>query len=222
MYNYNCKVQCKFFYKQIICILLVFLSVQAFAQYTGYKPVANVPEFKKQFAQESSKITSITSAFTQEKILIALTEKITSTGTFKFKRNNKVRIEYIRPFTYLMIMNGDKMLVRDDQKENRINVKSNKLFQQINRIMVDCIQGTIVESKDFTVKIYENEKTYLLEMTPTAKMLKEFFETIVVTIEKKDYSVQSIEMNEPAGDKTMMTFREKKINDSISDAVFAL
>ena len=82
---------------------------------------------------------SIESSFTQEKVLTALTEKITSTGQFWFKRSNRVRIEYLKPFTYTMIMNGDKMLLRDDQKENRVNVRSNKLFQQINQIMIDFL-----------------------------------------------------------------------------------
>ena len=121
-----------------------------------------------------------------------------------------------------MIMNGDKMLVRDNEKENKINVKSNKLFQQVNRIMIDCVQGTILDSKDFTTKVFENDKVYLLEMTPTSKTLREFFQTVVLSVEKQDYSVSSIEMNEPSGDKTSFTFKNKKINQPVSDAVFAL
>jgi outer membrane lipoprotein-sorting protein len=184
--------------------------------------VSDVASFKKEFAIQSAGIHSITSGFKQEKILSALTEKITSTGNFKFKRSNKVRIEYTKPFSYLMIMNGDKILVRDDQKESRVNVRSNKLFQQINRIMMDCIQGTILDSKDFTNQVWENDKNYLLEMKPVSKGLKDFFQTIVVIVEKKDHSVQAIQMNEPAGDETIITFTDKKINDQVSDEVFAL
>jgi outer membrane lipoprotein-sorting protein len=154
--------------------------------------------------------------------LVALTEKITSTGKFWFKRNNRVRIEYEKPFRYLMVMNGDKMLIRDNDRENKINVKSNKLFQQVNRIMIDCVQGTILDSKDFTTKIFENDRLYLLEMTPSSKALREFFETIVLSVEKSDYSVRSIEMNEPAGDKTVISFENKKLNEQVADAVFAL
>ena len=153
---------------------------------------------------------------------MALTEKISSSGKFWFKRTNRVRIEYTKPFSYLMVMNGDKMLVRDNEKENKINVKSNKLFQQVNRIMIDCVQGTILDSKDFTTKVFEDGKVYLLEMTPTSKALREFFQTILLTVEKSDYSVKSIEMNEPAGDKTVISFKNKKLNEQVADAVFAL
>ena len=203
--------------------VLLFANVlQTFAQYPGYKPVTDLPSFKKQFAVESAKVTSIKSDFRQEKILVALTEKITSTGKFWFKRNNRVRIEYEKPFRYLMVMNGDKMLIRDNDRENKINVKSNKLFQQVNRIMIDCVQGTILDSKDFTTKVFENDRLYLLEMTPSSKALREFFETIVLSVEKSDYSVRSIEMNEPAGDKTVISFENKKLNEQVADAVFAL
>lgn len=203
-----------------MCFILTTGAAQA--QYAGYKPVADLPAFKQRFAAESQKVQSITADFTQEKVLTALTEKITSYGKFWFKRSNRVRIDYTKPFTYRMVMNGDKMLVRADQKENRINVRSNKLFQQVNRIMIDCVQGTILDSKDFTSRVFENDKQYLLEMTPAVKSLKEFFKTIVLVVEKKDYSVRSIEMNEPAGDVTTISFSNKTLNAAVADEVFAL
>ena len=205
----------------LLAIVLTFSSIAA-AQYKGHTPVTDLPAFKKKFAIESAKVVSITSDFTQDKTLTALTETITSSGKFWFKRSNRVRIEYLKPFTYLMIMNGDKMLVRDNEKENKINVKSNKLFQQVNRIMIDCVQGTILDSKDFTTKVFEDDKGYLLEMTPTSKTLREFFQTILLAVDKRDYSVKSIEMNEPAGDKTIISFKNKRLNEQVADAVFAL
>lgn len=198
------------------------VSGQAFSQYAGYSAVADLPSFKKQFSSKSAGVLSIQSSFTQEKVLTALTEKITSTGSFWFKRSNKVRIEYMRPFVYLMVINGDKMLIRDEQNENRINIKSNKLFQQVNRIMIDCVQGTILESKDFSTRVFENDSAYLMEMTPSEKTLRGFFQTIILTVDKKDYSANTIEMNEPSGDKTTILFTDKKLNTQISDAVFAL
>jgi outer membrane lipoprotein-sorting protein len=212
----------RFFATALLLLIFLLNAGTSNAQYSGYKAITDVAAFKKQFATESAKILSIESDFTQEKTLTALTEKITSEGKFWFKRSSKVRIEYVKPFTYLMIMNGDKVLLRDGSKENRVNTKSNKLFQQVNRIMVDCMEGTIMDSKDFTVKVFENDKSYLLELTPSAKALKSFFETVVLIVEKKDYTVRSIDMNEPGGDKTTLLFKDKKLNTQLADAVFAL
>lgn len=206
----------------LLALCCLVFALQASAQYPGYKSINDLATFKKQFAVESAKVQSITSDFVQQKELLALTETITSSGKFWFKRSNRVRIDYTKPFTYRMVMNGDKMMVKDDQKESRINVKSNKLFQQVNKIMIDCVQGTILDSKDFTTRVFENDKTYLLEMTPVSKTLKEFFQTIVLSVEKKDYSVKSIDMNEPSGDKTTITFSNKVLNAQVADEVFAL
>jgi outer membrane lipoprotein-sorting protein len=204
----------------ITMTLLLLFNLTCFAQYDGFKPVADMDAFRKQFAGESAKVMSITSTFTQEKVLTALTEKISSEGNFWFKRSDKVRIEYIKPFQYLMIMRDGKLLVRDGQKESTVNVNSSKLFQQVNRIMIDCVQGTVLSGNDFVVKAFENNNEFLLELTPTAKALKSFFTTIVLVVEKRDYSVQSIQMNEPTGDYTLITFTNKKINGMVADAVF--
>lgn len=205
----------------VLCSVILLWTPKVYGQYSGYEPVSDLSGFKKEFSVQSSKINSITSNFTQEKILSALTEKITSHGDFKFKRSNKVRIDYTKPFSYAMIMNGDKLMVKDDQKETQVNVRSNKLFQQINRIMIDCVQGTILDSKDFTTRVFENDKRYLLEMRPVSKSLREFFQTILLEVEKNDYSVHSIEMNEPSGDNTIITFTNKKLNGQVPDSVFA-
>jgi len=211
----------KHFILPVLFILLFCFNI-ASAQHGEYRPITDLTGFKKKFAIESAKVMSITSDFTQDKTLTALTEKITSSGKFWFKRSNRVRIEYLKPFTYLMIMNGDKMFVRDNEKENTINIKSNKLFQQVNRIMIDCVQGTILDSKDFTTKVFEDDDVFLLEMTPVSKALREFFQTILLKVDKHDYSVKSIEMNEPAGDKTTISFKNKKLNEQLADTVFAL
>ena len=192
------------------------------AQHKGYVPVGDLNAFKESFSKESAKVQTIVSSFTQEKQLIALTETITSTGDFWFKRSNQVRIDYKKPFVYRMIMNGDKILIKDEQKENRINVRSNKLFQQVNRIMLDCIQGSILSSKDFSTRVFEDKSHYLLELTPTGKGIRDFFDVILLKVERKDYSVASIEMIEPGGDKTLMTFSDKKLNSPVNDEVFAL
>ena len=88
--------------------------------------------------------------------------------------------------------------------------------------MIDCVQGTILDSKDFTTKVFEDDNVFLLEMTPVSKTLREFFQTIVLKVDRHDYSVKSIEMNEPAGDKTIISFKNKKLNEQLADTVFAL
>jgi outer membrane lipoprotein-sorting protein len=209
-------------FKNFLWLVLLSLPMLSRAQYTGYKPIADYAQFKTQFAAEAGKIQTIKSNFVQEKSLAMLSEKINSEGKFYFKRSNHVRIEYEKPFQYLMVMNGEKIMVKDDQKESTMNVKSNKIFQQVNNIMIDCVQGSILDNKDFKVRVFENDKSWLMEMTPADAALKEFFSTIVIFVDRKDYSATSIEMNEASGDKTVIRFSQKELNVPIADEVFAI
>jgi outer membrane lipoprotein-sorting protein len=204
----------------LILLFILFSAPNAFAQHTGFTPINNRAEFKKKFSEEGKKVQSIRSSFVQEKNLSLLEEKIVSEGKFWFKRERKVRIEYQKPFRYLMIIKDDQILIRDEQKESRISAHSNKLFQQINRIIVDCVNGAILDNKDFTSRIFENEKTYLLEMTPASKSIKEFFQKIIVLVDKKDGSVVSIKLEEPGGDDTLIRFFDKALNEKIHETLF--
>lgn len=190
------------------------------AQYAGFTLVTDVSKFKNEFTSVTQKTQTIKSNFVQEKDLSMLSEKIISKGKFWFKKDNMVRMEYIQPFQYLMIINKDQVYVKDAQKENKVSAKSNKLFQQINKIMIDCMQGTTLNNADFKSRVFESKNAWLVELVPVAKGLKDLFRHINVAVDKKDYSVNSIEMLELSGDNTTIRFINKDLNTIIQDALF--
>lgn len=208
--------------KIILISIVLALGLSLKAQYPGYSPIPDLVKFKTEFAAATKKDLSIKSDFTQEKNLSMLSEKITSKGKFWFKKESRVRMEYNQPFQYLMILNKDKVFVKDGQKENKVSVKSNKLFQQINKIMIDCMQGTALNNPDFKTRVFENKNTSLVELTPVTQGLREFFKTITVVVDKKDYSVISIVMLELSGDNTIIRFTNKELNATIPDALFTI
>ncbi len=208
-------------YKLLITLFILAAAFTAKAQHTGYTQLTDLSKFKAQFTATAQKTTSIKSDFVQEKNLSMLAEKITSKGKFWFKKDNMVRMEYTQPSKYLMIINKDNILVRDEQKENKINTKSNKLFQQINKIIVDCVQGSILSNPDFKVKVFENKGSYLVELSPLSKGIKDFFKSINISVDKKDNSVSNIDMEEPSGDNTTIHFINKEVNANLPDALFA-
>lgn len=207
-------------HKKIFFLLFVFTSLFTKAQYPGYTVSADVQKFREQFTAATQKTNSIKSDFVQEKNLSMLSEKIISKGKFWFKKENQVRMEYTQPFQYLMILNKDKVYVKDGEKENKVSTKSNKMFQQINKVMIDCMQGTTLNNSDFKSRIFENKTAALIELTPVSKSLKGLFKNIIVTVDKKDFSVAVIEMQELSGDNTIIRFTNKELNANIQDAVF--
>lgn len=206
--------------KLLFVIFLIISTAQLKAQYAGYSTIADPVKFKEQFSAASLKTSSLKSDFVQEKNLSMLSEKIISKGKFWFKKSNKVRMEYNHPFQYLMIINQDRVYIKDGQKENKMSSKSNKLFQQINRIMVDCMQGTALNNTDFKTRLFEGKSAYLVELVPVVKGMKEMFKTITVYVDKKDFSVINLEMLELGGDNTVIRFLNKELNTSLADTLF--
>ncbi|MET0241821.1 MAG: outer membrane lipoprotein carrier protein LolA [Flavitalea sp.] len=206
----------------VVSFALLMTVCSLFAQPAGYKAIADNSAFKARFSAEAKKLGSIQSDFVQEKNLAMLSEKISSNGKFWFKKDNLVRMEYTSPFKYLMIINKNNVYIKDDQKENKISARSNKLFQQINRIIVDCVQGSALDNKDFTVKNFEGKDGYLVMLTPVTKSMKDLFAGINVVVDKKDFSILRMEMVEAGGDNTVIRFTNKQINIPVADALFAI
>lgn len=203
----------------LLFLLVVVCSLKA--QYAGYSLINDPASFKEKFSLAAQKNQSIKSDFVQEKSLSMLSEKVVSKGKFWFKKD-MVRLEYTHPYQYLMIMNRGNIFIKDGQKENKISVNSNKIFKQVNKITVDCVQGTVLSNTDFRTRIFEGKNSYMIELTPVAKGIKDLYKTINVIVDKKELSVMSIEMHEISGDNTSLHFLNKELNTNIPDAIFSI
>jgi outer membrane lipoprotein-sorting protein len=190
------------------------------AQPAGFHPVKDESLFRKKFSETSAGLRSIQADFTQVKNLVILSEKITSKGRFWFMKQNKVRMEYSSPYKYLMVIHGEKMMVKDDVKTTTLSSRNNKMLEYVNRIIIDCVQGTAIDSRDFKNRIFENNGNFLIEMAPVKKEMRDYFSAISLYIDKGDYSVSRMDMTEPGGDNTIFTFINRKFNEAIPDSLF--
>ncbi|MBO9617756.1 MAG: outer membrane lipoprotein carrier protein LolA [Niabella sp.] len=205
--------------KLFLLVLLAGISLAGFAQ---YKPVANAAGVKNQFAAAAQKINSITADFTQVKSLSMLSEKLTSKGKFYFKRDNRVRMEYTSPYQYLMVLNGNKVSIKDGQKTNKMSAGSSKLFQQVNQLMMDCIKGTVFDNPDFSVQLLENSNSYMAAMTPVTREMKSLFKQVKVIMERGSFVVSEVQMTDTKGDNTTIHYTAQKLNTALPDALFAI
>lgn len=198
----------------------LFIGSVALAQtFTATKDAAAL---QQQIAAASKKINTIQCDFVQEKAMSMLAEKAVSKGKFYFKREGKVRLEYLQPQKNLVVMNNGKMLLQDAKKTTQMDMHRSKVFQQLNSIIIGSISGDLYSGKEFTVKLFENGTQVKVELNPLSKTLKNFLSTIVVVLDKKDFTAQRIEMNETSGDSTILTFSQKAINGAVNESLFVV
>src|SRR6478736_13168 len=147
-----------------LLIVCFFCTLSLYAQPKGYKQISNVPAFQQSLAKSTAALQTLQSDFVQTKHLSLLSDKIISKGKFYYRREDKVRIEYITPFQYLLVMNGGQIMIKDEQKTSHINARTSKMLQSVNRIMIDCMRGSVFSNPDFKVSAYENGDGYLLSL----------------------------------------------------------
>lgn len=203
-----------------IIIISIFFNHSLFAQ--SFTTMKDISSFKAKL-QEASKITkTVESDFVQEKNLSVLSDKIISKGHFCFKKENNVRWEYMQPYKYLIIINNDKIFIKDDEHKKQYDAQSNKMFKQINDFMVGCIQGSILSSdKEYKITFFENDKNYYVKLVPLADKMKQIMSEIQIYFDKKDFSVSKLKMVESGGDYTNIEFSNKKLNIDIPNEKFS-
>ncbi len=207
--------------KQIIYILLCVFSISVCAQ-TGFKQVKDTVSLKEKINLISMKTNSLESDFVQIKTLSMLSEKITSKGHFCFKKDNLLRWEYVSPYTYIIVINKDKVLIKDETKLKKYDMNSNKIFKEINDIMISCINGNILASNKFKIGYSENDKSYRLELTPLSKGMKESLKKIYMYFDKAVTLIIKLEMVESTDDFTVIDFTNKIVNGNIPAEKFML
>src|SRR5688572_8181027 len=114
------------------CLLFLVGAIQA----QTFTPVKDAADIQKKVTAATQKITSIQCDFTQEKNMSMLADKAVSKGKFYFKKDSKVRLEYLQPAKNLIVMNSGKMLIKDDKKTTQTDMHRSRMFQQLNNIIV--------------------------------------------------------------------------------------
>ena len=78
----------------------------------------------------------------------------------------------------------------------------------------------IIESKKFTPVFLSSDKQICIQLTPTKRQMRQMLSQISFFFDINTYAISSIEMLDGNGDKTLITFSNKKENIPVSDEKF--
>jgi outer membrane lipoprotein-sorting protein len=209
---------------KLITFILLFISISLTVSSQELKeiPVKDPAYLIGQINQVSAKTTTITADFTQVKEMSFLEEKVTSSGKFYFKKEKQLRWEYTEPFQYVIILNEDRIRIIDEGKSKDFDAGSNRMFLEISEVMAGMVNGTLLNSDQFITTWFEAAGYYKAELVPTGEMMKDYLARIELKLNKSDYSVDELKMFEKSGDYTLITFRNKKLNETIPAEIFRL
>jgi len=206
----------------LFCLIVISAgSLLASPADTTYKVLNDTATLNTRIRAYSKNLKTIECSFVQMKYMSVLTQPSKSNGYFCFKNPGMVRWEYDDPFKYLVIISNNRIYMKDDNKTKSYDMTSSKAFVVLTSNLGKLLQGSVFDNKsDFTCSYYENDASYKLVLIPKVKALKSFFSSINLFFDKKLFSVSRIVMNEIKGDKTIIDFTDRKINEGVADSKF--
>jgi len=82
------------------------------------------------------------------------------------------------------------------------------------------VQGNIMFDKKFHIDAFENKTLYLLKLVPIDSNMKKIIAKTKIYIDKNDFSVVKVVMEESETDYTIISFVNRRFNENISDNIF--
>ena len=200
----------------IICLFVV-ASTQVVAQQK------NEAQIRKQINQAASALNTMQCDFVQTKHLKMLNREMVSKGKLYYQKGNRLRWEYTTPFSYIFIINNDKVLLKNKQRNDVIDVNQNKLFKEIARIIMSSVVGNCIsDDKSFKSSLATVKGEWVATLLPQHKNMKQMFNKIVLHFSPKQAIVTQVELIEKNGDKTIINLKNIRTNETISANMFSV
>ncbi|NCA76436.1 MAG: outer membrane lipoprotein carrier protein LolA [Alphaproteobacteria bacterium] len=201
-----------------VAFILLLQSLQAQTVRMEAPAIESLRSHVKEVADNTR---TLISDFIQVKEMKMLKENLVSKGKFYFKKEKSLRWEYLTPYSYIIVIHDDRIAIRDEEKVNRFDLKSNKVFLEINRVILGSIRGTLLyDEVNFKPTFYQNRDVYRVDLQTLNPKLRESLPGIIISFNKSDYSVTRVEMMEAGNDRTVITFSNKKTNQPVGDEKF--
>lgn len=206
-----------------VFISLILFFIASFSQSLKPASAAQQRAMITKIMNVESTIKTIQCNFIQIKRLSMLNDKMVSRGRMIYQKPNFLRWEYQSPYSYVFIINGAKVMIKQGGKKNSIDIKSSRMFQEITRIMMNSVTGrNLMSSSEFNVKMYTLYNDWVADLIPKRHQMKNIFSTIRIYFDANRSIVSKIEMFEKGGDKTEIELLNAQINAHINEKSFNL
>ena len=180
-------------------------------------------QIRQIISQAASAMKTMQCDFVQTKHLKMLNDDMISKGKMYYQQSNHLRWEYTSPYTYTFILSNDKVLLKNKQRNDVIDVNQNKLFKEIARLMMNSVVGNCLsDEKSFKSTISNIGGEWVATLLPQRKDMKQMFQKMVLHFNQKQAVVTQVELIEKSGDRTVIELKNIKTNETINANMFTI
>ncbi|MBR2236315.1 MAG: outer membrane lipoprotein carrier protein LolA [Prevotella sp.] len=180
-------------------------------------------QIRQKIAVAAQTMTSMQCDFVQTKQLKMLNDKMVSEGRMYYSQKDKLRWEYVKPYQYTFIMNGDRVLLKNKERSDVIDVRQNKIFREIANIMLNSVVGNCLnDDRSFKTSITTAGGQWVATLLPQRKDMKQMFQKIILNFDQQQATVSRVELVEKNGDLTTIDLKNIRKNETIAPRTFAV
>ena len=202
---------------------LLFISYLLLTAHLSLMAQQSEIQIRQKISQVASSIKTMQCDFIQTKHLKMLNDDMVSKGRMYYQQGNRLRWEYTSPYTYIFIINNDKVLLKNNQRNDVIDVNKSKLFKEIARMMMNSVVGScLTDEKSFKSSISVSAGEWVTTLLPQRKDMKQMFQKIVLHFSQKQAMVTQVELIEKNGDATIIDLKHIRTNETISTDMFTI
>lgn len=185
---------------------LILTSILGFAQSND--------EIMEMLTQQAASMRCMNCRFTQQKTMAMLAEPTVSEGLMSYNAPDKMRWEYTSPYSFALLVDGEKITKITDGNEEVLDAKSGRIYQGIVNIIMSSATGQKLFDKSmFDVAITDDGEFWRAEMKPKKHNMKRMFSLLTFYFGKDNNIISKVEMTEAGGDVTTIQFYDMKINE---------
>lgn len=200
----------------LLLIAIIFAATSLHAQ-------TSEAQIKAKINQVAQRMRTMQCDFVQTKHVKLLNDKMVSTGKMYYQQQNQLRWEYAKPYSYVFIINGSQVAVKNGTRSDVIDINQSKVFKEIARIMMNSVVGKCInDDKDFKTSIATTKTEWVATLIPQKKEMKRMFQKIILRFNRRQMMVSQVEMYEKNGDKTIIVLKNVQVNKSIGRNVFSV
>ena len=200
---------------------VLFVAMSVFASAQTQLTESQSQEIMASLTEAASSMQTMQCRFVQSKTMAMLAEPSVSEGKMYFSSPDRLRWEYLTPYPFALVVNGERIVKVTDGKAEVLEGNAGRMYQGIVSMIMGSASGKkLFDTSAFDVMLYDDGAFWKAEMTPKRRDMKRMFSQLVFHFDKKNQVIDHVEFIEPKGDKTEIRFEDIKLNEKIGEEKF--
>ena len=205
--------------RHLFSFVLLVIGMTAFSQ--TQLTESQCQEVIGQLTQSAVSLQTLQCRFVQEQTSSMLADPSVSEGTMHYVAPDKMRWEYVEPYAFALVVNGERLMKVTDGKAEVLDSNSSRMYQGMVSLIMGSASGKkLFDTSTFDVVLYDNGVFWKAAMTPKRRDMKRMFGQLVFRFDKKTKCISRVEFVGSNGDVTLIRFEEMKLNEAIGEELF--